>query len=870
MKYNFKKIEKKWKIKHKKFNFFEINKNSKKKFYILNMFPYPSGYGLHIGHTIGYIFSDIICKYKSGCNYNVLNPIGFDSFGLPAEQYAINTTKHPSYIIKKSIKKYKKQIKNLGVFFNWDKEINTIDKNYYKWTQWIFIKLFNSWYDKKKKKARNIKKLINIYKKKKKWNCLKKKEKNKILNKHRLAYLKNSFVNWCSKLGTVLANDEIKNGKSERGGHKITKKKMLQWHLRITKYSDKLLNGLKKINWPKNIKNSQIKWIGKRKCFYINIKINKKYKTKIFYFKKKKNINNIIINTNSYIYELLIKFIKKKYKKKVINIVKKINNNKNYKILIKTNIINKNKKKINIYISNYKNNKSIKNIYLNVKNSKNFLKIKNKLTLSIKKNFYIKSFFLYFKKKKKIIYNLNDLIFSRQRYWGEPIPIYYIYNIPYNIPYNKLPLKLPYINKYISKYKNYKFKLNFYYKWAWDSINKKIVENKFIDIKKKIYPLETSTMPSCAGSNWYYIRYIDNNNNNKIISNNKEKYWKNVDLYIGGSEHTNGHLLYSRFCLKFLKDIKVINYYNEPFKRFINQGIILNYSFSIFKLIKKKKFISYDLIKKYKKKIQKIYIEKKFIINNNELNINFFLFKNKNYKNFIFYKKKKFLCYKKLEKMSKSKLNIIKPNKIIDKFGIDVFRLYQIFIGPFNKKKIWNLDKIKGIKRFINKLLLIFKNNKEIIKKKPKKEDKIILNNIIKKVYKNYKKLLLHISISYFMKTINIFIKKKIKNKYILEKFIILFSPFAPYISEEIWEKLGHKNSIFMEKQPKIYNIYYKKKIKYIIMLNNKKKFVIKINKVNNNKKYIINKIKCNNNFFYKKKIKKIIFIKNKILNILI
>ncbi|WOX79398.1 class I tRNA ligase family protein [Candidatus Shikimatogenerans bostrichidophilus] len=872
MQYNFKKIEEKWRKIHNKINFLKINKKKKKKFYILNMFPYPSGYGLHVGHTVGYIYSDIIAKYKLGKNYNILNPIGFDSFGLPAEQYAINNNEHPIKIIKKSIKKFKKQIKRLGVFFNWDREIITHNSKYYKWTQWIFIKLFNSWYDKNNNKARNIKYLINKIKKNKFFlnkKLIKFNDENKLfkfLNKFRLIYLKKSYVNWCPKLSTVLSNEEIDNGKSIRGGYDIIKKKMLQWHIRITKYCDRLLNDYKYIKWPKNIKKSQKQWIGKKKVNYFYLK-NKKNKFKIYCYKKKdiNKINNIIFVAPSYNTDILIKnYIKDKNKiKKIIN---SIYNNEKKKILIKTNIYNNNNNKINIYISNYFINKSLNNVYININNKGNFFKLKNYKILSLEKDFNIKDIKIDNKNiKKKFIFNLKDIVFSRQRYWGEPIPIYYKNNIPYNIDIKSLPLKLPYIkNINILKLKDYD-------KWAWNNKNNKIVSKKLINKKKNIYKLDVNTMPSVAASNWYYIRFIDPYNNNTIVNSNKIKYWKNVDLYIGGSEHTNGHLLYSRFCHKFLKDIKILNT-KEPFKNFINQGIILYYSNIIYKIKDKNIFVSYDIIKKNKYiNIQKIYVIKKYINNKKYLNINKFIKNYKIYKNFKFKlnNNKKFICKIKLEKMSKSKFNIVNPDEIINKYGIDCFRLYQVFMGPFNKKKIWNVNNIIGIYRFLNKIWNYIINN-NFINIKPNYEENNIINKLILKIKNNFKIFNLNTSISNFMITLNKLINIKCYNKIIIKKFIILFSSFAPYISEEIWFLLGNKKSIFFEQQPDLNKKYLiKKNIKYIVMINNRKKIIIYINKINNNKNYLINKI-INNKNLNIKNYKKIIYIKNRIINFLI
>ncbi|WGH24996.1 MAG: class I tRNA ligase family protein [Candidatus Shikimatogenerans bostrichidophilus] len=855
MKYNYKYIETKWYKIQQKINFFLINKNKNKKFYILNMFPYPSGYGLHLGHSIGYIFSDIISKYKSALGYNILNPIGFDSFGLPAEQYAIKTGNNPKYIINKSIKKYLKQIKLLGVIFNCDNYINTSDEKYYKWTQYIFIKLFNSYYDNKENKAKPIKLLLKKLKKKN--NTIKIFKK---LNKfYRLAYLKSSYVNWCPKLKSVLANDEIKNGKSIRGGYSIYPKKMNQWHLRITKYIPRLLTDYKYIDWPKNIINSQKKWIGQKNIYYFKINFINKI-IKIYTNKKSKKIKSFIFNYPSKYVDIILNKLKKEKKKKIIKFINKCYYNlKHYKILIK--IKNNLNKKILFYISNYYKNYYLNNVYINYKLDIKFKKIKTNLSINFKSKYKI--FFLFYY-NKTIINSLKDIVFSRQRYWGEPIPIYYINNIPFSINLKYLPLKLPLINK--NDFLSNKFKLNKCKKWAWDSINKKVVYNKYINKKKKIYRLDYNTMPSSAGSNWYYLRYINPTYKKFLLDKKSLKFWENVDLYIGGAEHTNGHLLYSRFCNKFLKDLKLIKK-KEPFKKFINQGIILNTTYSLFKY--KNYILSSDILDKYKKyNLEKIYIDKKYL-NNNILLLN--KIKN-NFKNYIFKYKINIICNKTIEKMSKSKYNIITPDSIIKEYGIDCFRLYIIYLGPFNKKKIWSIDKIKGIKRFLNKLwnYFILYYNKKSEKFNNKDIEKI--NNYIYRIHYNYKHYLLYNNISVFMKILNFLIKGKFFNiKSIIKKdLLILLFPYIPYIIEEIWSYLfPNEKSLFYQRIKKI-----KKKIlniKYLVMINNKIKDIIYITPKNNNLNYLLNKIK--NKLYYKNNkllFTKKIFIKNKVLNLLI
>ncbi|MDH3004621.1 MAG: class I tRNA ligase family protein [Candidatus Shikimatogenerans sp. JK-2022] len=688
------------------------------------------------------------------------------------------------------------------------------------------------YYNKKTQKAEKINYLV--FKKKK-------------INKYRLAYLKYSYVNWCPFLKSVLANDEIKNGKSLRGGHKIIPKKMLQWHLRITKYIPRLIKDFKIIDWPNNIKNSQIKWIGYKKIYIFKIKFINKY-IKIYTRKKSKYFKNIIFNYPSNCIDILL--LKNNNKKKIIKLINKLTNkNKFFKILI--NIKNNYNKRIKFFISNYYKNFYLNNIYLDYNNDNFFLNIKNNLTINIK-NYKI---YFNFTFKKKYISNLKNIVFSRQRYWGEPFPIYYKNNIPY--PIKKIPLKLPIVKKEDFLLK--KFNLNKNKKWAWDDIEKKVTYNKFINFRKKIYPIDKNTMPSFAASNWYYLRYINPNYNKFLVNKREIKYWGNVDLYIGGSEHTNGHLLYSRFCNKFLYDLNIIKF-KEPFKKFINQGLILNHTYILYKY--KNYVISYDIINKYKSKIlTKLYINKELIIENNIIDIN-----NKYFKNYKFKKNKnkQILCKITIQKMSKSKFNIITPDSIIKKYGTDCYRLYVIFLGPFNKKKIWSLKKIKGIKRFLTKIwnYCLIKKNKKINKNYRK-----TLNNYIYNIHINFNKFLLNKNISLFMEIFNFLIKYKIYNLKMKKKILILLSAYIPYMTEEIWYKLGNKKSIYYEK---INILKIKKRIKYLIMINNKVKEILFIKNKNNNKEYLFKIIKkkkyLKNNIF----IKKIIFIKNKIINILI
>ncbi|WP_212113237.1 leucine--tRNA ligase [Candidatus Shikimatogenerans silvanidophilus] len=926
LKYNFKKIEnfskKKWKIS----NFF--NKKKKSKIYILDMFPYPSGDGLHIGHTIGYIASDIYTKYKILKGYNVLHPIGFDSFGLPTEQYAFQIKKHPKLITNINIKNYKKQLKNIGLFFNWEREIITSDPSYYKWTQWIFIKLFNSWYDNKKKKTRSINDLIKIFNKEgniniflfnnrkqslfsnKEWKKFSNKKKENILQNYRLAFISERKVNWCPELSTVLANDEVKNGRSERGGFPVYKKKMKQWSIRITDYSERLLKDIKKINCTKNLKNIQNNWIGKSKGVELIFKIKNKINiSNINIFTKEPEnifgISFIAISTE----HNLVNFIKRKKIKYYIKKIEKSYLNKDSNLIgyfTKIYAIHPfTKKEIPIYITNYVmeyGSYSIMGVPNINKIDYNFAKKFNLPIIKIlnKKKIFINSYFLnnlnkkkaiekinYIIKKKKIgikkiNYKLKDAVFSRQRYWGEPIPIYYYKN---NIPktINNLPLILPDI-KYKLFNNNGESPLKKEKNWAWNIKKKKIVNKKKID-NLHTFPIETDTMPSWAASSWYYLRYMDSKNYKKIVSAKKEKYWKNVDLYIGGIEHATGHLIYSRFFHKFLNDIGIVSTI-EPFNKIINQGLILGKSVIISKINKTNNFISYDLIKK-KNDIQNIYISNKLLkknnnfdennIENNNCEIDLYKLKKwrKDFKNNNFILNKgKFIAKIKIEKMSKSKYNTINPDKIIKKFGVDSFRLYEMFLGPLNQNKIWDNKGIVGTYQFLKKFWNLFysKGKFYISNKKPNKEELKILHYTILKIEKNIKNFEFNTSISLFMITLKKLIKINCNKKSILKKLLIIFAPFAPNFSEFIWNKIGENKSIFNSKFP-----IFKKKyiisnnVKYYIMINNKIKLKIYLNKNEKNIEKKILKNKKINILLNNKKIKKILIIKEKkIINILI
>ncbi len=838
IKYNHKKIEKntqKFWYKNKIFKS-KIN-NKKKKYYCLSMIPYPSG-NIHIGHVRNYIIGDIISRYKRLKNKNVLHPIGWDSFGLPAENAAINNNLSPNKWTIKNIKNMKKQLKKLGISYDWDKEIITCNSKFYKWEQWLFIKLF---------------------------------EKN-------MLYKKKDIINWCSNDKTVLANEQVINNKCWRCNNKIKYKYLNQWFIKITKYSNILLKDIKILkHWPKKVKNMQINWIGKCKGFKIKFKINN-YNKKIKLFIKNIKLITAITYICISINNNIIKYIKdKNINKKIKNIF--FNNNiKKYKkyFIIKTKLLAINpitKKKIPIIITNFTNkiynynslplipgyykkqykfakyyNLKIKYIFKkNTKNSNKTKLINSGIlnNLSIKKSIKIINKILKNNKKKYYIFKLKDWIISRQRYWGVPIPIikYNKLNIPIN--YNQLPLKLP-KNLNINK-KNKLNPLKFNSKW------------KKIKINNKLYKRETDTIDTFLESSWYHIRFTSHNNKNFILNKKNANYWLPVDVYIGGIEHATMHLIYLRFIHKFLYNLGLINC-SEPVKKLICQGMILSKTF--FYLNKKKKiWINYKNITKIKKENKINYFKK-----NTNIPVKFYGFK----------------------KMSKSKNNGIKPKYIINKYGADTLRLFIIFASPIEKNLIWNDKNIKGCYRFLNKIynlsiyFINFKIKKinNILRNKNYKKIKFYLNKTIYKVNKNIKKNYFNIAISEIMKFIKKFNKFKILNNkdYILYKkcinsIIILIYPFTPHISFYIWKKLKNKNIIDKTKWLKYSKKkLIKKKIKLIVQVNGKKRYIIKIKNGLNEKqiKNKINKKKIINKFIKNQKIIKIIYIKNKVINYLI
>jgi len=932
MEYNHTEIEKKWQKKWAEQKTFAAQDNSDKpKYYVLDMFPYPSGAGLHVGHPLGYIASDIISRYKRHKGFNVLHPMGYDSFGLPAEQYAIQTGQHPEKTTKENIARYREQLDKIGFSFDWDREVRTSNPDYYRWTQWIFLQLFNSWYNPKNNKAEKLETLISIFEKEgfrgeehqiltgeiekelhaftsEEWKNFTEEKQQNILMHFRLAYLSDAYVNWCPQMGTVLANDEVKDGVSERGGYPVERKLMKQWSMRITAYADRLLEGLNQIDWTESIKDAQRNWIGKSEGSSIKFDVsnpkpetrNSKQFIEVFTTRpdtlfgvsyltlapESDLVNELTTPEQKEKVDAYVTFAKNRSERERMADVKNITGvfTGSYAIHPFT------KTEIPIWIGDYvlagygtgavmavpshdtrdfafakhfalpmkkvvetpegwdlekeaydeKKGKIINSDFLNG------LEVKEAIRKCITELEKINT------GKGKINFRLRDAVFGRQRYWGEPIPIYYKNGIPYGVDEKDLPVTLPEVDKYLptedgepplARAKNWKYK------------------NEF--------DFEPTTMPGWAGSSWYFLRYMDANNSTEFASKEKMEYWKEIDLYIGGAEHSTGHLLYFRFWTKFLKDFGYISI-EEPAKKLINQGMIQgvsatseiytcaqgtidkkgneNFSKSNMHYIGKVGvqvlwgdetiqglFSSSLPAGKIYEGMENNYTYKKtipieFIESDNSLRILDYISSNygNEFKNAAFFTEAgfwlngkfnhyqdasnvipnnllkspefeiskatdKFYVNREVEKMSKSKLNVVNPDEVIEKFGADTLRLYEMFLGPLEDHKPWNTNGIEGVSRFLKKLCRLFEN---VSNEAPTKQELKTLHKCIKKVNEEIEKYSFNTVVSTYMICVNELGELKCSKKEILEKFVILLSPYAPHLAEELWEKLGNKNSV--------------------------------------------------------------------------
>ena len=895
MMYNFNEIEAKWQKYWAENKTFQAKiSSSKPKYYVLDMFPYPSGAGLHVGHPLGYIASDIYARYKRHKGFNVLHPQGYDSFGLPAEQYAIQTGQHPAVTTEANIKTYRRQLDQMGFSFDWSKEVRTSSPEYYKWTQWIFIQLFNSWYNKSTDKATPISTLIQLFSSggnsrvqavcddsilaftADEWNAFLPKQQQEILLQYRLTYLAETEVNWCPELGTVLANDEIIGGVSERGGYPVVRKKMTQWSMRISAYAERLLQGLNTIDWTDALKESQRNWIGKSVGASVVFNLNDYDATIEVFTTRPDTVFGVSFMTLAPEHELVSQITTAEQKAAVEAYVLATAKRSERERMADVKSISGvftgayaehpfTKEPVPIWVGDYvlagygtgavmavpcgdqRDYDFAKHFNLQIPNIFEGVDISEEAYTDKASTIIFNSDFLnglpYKEASKRAIdaletqshglgktnYRLRDAVFSRQRYWGEPFPVYYRDGMPQMIASEHLPITLPEVEKYLPTEEG-EPPLGRAEVWAWDTVQNKVVKNTLIDYKS-IFPLELNTMPGWAGSSWYFNRYMDAHNSNEFASSEALNYWKEVDLYIGGSEHATGHLLYARFWQKFLFDLGFVPV-DEFAKKLINQGMILGTSAFVGRLEGTNTFISADKITD--ETIQWIHADVSFVNASDELDIAAFKSWREEFKTatFIFEDTQVFKVKREVEKMSKSKYNVVNPDAICEKYGADSLRLYEMFLGPLEQYKPWNTAGITGVHGFLKKLwkLYVGEDGSVVVDSEPSKEHLKTLHKTIKKVTEDIENFSFNTSVSTFMIAVNELGAQKCNSKTILEPLLVLIAPYAPHIAEELWERLGHKESITTAKFPKFDASHLIESTKaYPISFNGKMRFTMEL-----------------------------------------
>ena len=874
MEYNFREIEKKWQKQWAEMKTYQVTEDkSREKFYVLNMFPYPSGAGLHVGHPLGYIASDIYARYKRLMGYNVLNPMGYDAYGLPAEQYAIQTGQHPAITTAENISRYRSQLDKIGFSFDWNREVRTCEPKYYKWTQWAFQKMFNSFYCNTCQKAQPIEKLIEHFSQKgtegldvaqseemsftaAEWNAMSEKEQQQVLMNYRIAYLGETMVNWCAGLGTVLANDEVVDGVSVRGGYPVVQKKMMQWCLRVSAYAQRLLDGLDTVDWTESLKETQRNWIGRSEGTEMQFKVAGQDWAFTIFTTRADTIFGVTFMVLAPESELVEKLTTPEQKAEVdayIERTKKRTERERISDRSVTGVFSGSYainpftgENIPIWISDYvlagygtgaimavpahdsRDYAFAKHFGLEIRPliegcdvseesfdakegtvcnspksgvetldgfSLNGLSVKE----AIKKT---KEFVTSHNMGRvKVNYRLRDAIFSRQRYWGEPFPVYYKDGMPYMISEDKLPLELPEIDQY-KPTETGEPPLGHAKKWAWDTEKNEVVDKSLID-NKTVFPLELNTMPGFAGSSAYYLRYMDPHNDNALVGEEADHYWQNVDLYVGGTEHATGHLIYSRFWNKFLFDLGV-SCQEEPYKKLVNQGMIQGRSNFVYRVnsddhSKKPLFVSLGLKDQYD--VTPIHVDVN-IVHGDVLDTEAFKAWRPEYNDAEFILEDgKYVCGWAIEKMSKSMFNVVNPDMIVDKYGADTLRLYEMFLGPVEQSKPWDTNGIDGCHRFLKKFWALFYDQRtgEFLpdQSEPTPEQYKSVHKLIKKVTQDIEQFSYNTSISAFMICVNELHQLKCHNQALLTDVVGLIAPFAPHIAEELWQALGNSGSIF-------------------------------------------------------------------------
>ncbi|MGC6489953.1 MAG: leucine--tRNA ligase [Flavobacteriales bacterium] len=923
MEYDFRNIEQKWQNRWRESNIFRVEEdNQREKFYVLDMFPYPSGAGLHVGHPLGYIASDIYARFKRHKGFNVLHPMGYDSFGLPAEQYAIQTGQHPAITTENNIARYREQLDKLGFSFDWNREVRTSDPSYYKWTQWIFKQLFSSYYCYNTDKAKPINDLILIFAQNgnhsinvacdddvpffsaQDWHNFSEDKKEETLQKYRLTYLSETWVNWCEELGTVLANDEVKDGRSERGNFPVEQKLMKQWSMRITAYAERLLNDLEKLDWSESIKEIQRHWIGKSKGASLTFQIeNSESQIEVFTTRPDTiyGVTFMVIapehelvqhittpdckeNIKAYCEKVALKTERERQSE-----VKSVSGEFTGSFAIHpfTN------QKIPIWIGDYvlasygtgavmavpcgdqrdwnfakHFNINIINIFENTDVTERAYEDKSAVLINSDQlngldfQSAIQKIITQIEEKGigsgKINYRLRDAIFSRQRYWGEPFPVYYENDIPKLTPSDNC-IELPPVDKYLPT----------------EDGEPPLARAKNEDWKECYGErMEHNTMPGWAGSSWYFLRYMDANNANEFVGKDKVDYWGQVDLYIGGAEHAVGHLLYSRFWTKFLYDRGLIAI-DEPFKKLINQGMILGRSNFVYRVKDSNTFVSFDKRKAFQTSRLHVDIS---LVENDILNIEAFKNWRKEFKNaeFILNDSDEYLCGFEVEKMSKSKYNVQTPDELVEKFGADTLRMYEMFLGPLEQFKPWDTKGINGVHNFLRKFWRLCHNENnqlELEDKEPSKEELKVLHKTIKKVSEDIERYSFNTVVSSLMIAVNELNDIKCKTRSVLETLTILISPYAPHFAEELWHKMGHQQTITFVQWPKFDERFLQQdNYTYPISFNGKMRFKLDLSA--NISKEEVEKIVLSHEktiqYLEGKTPKRVIIVPKKIVNIVI
>ena len=864
MDYDFRSIEKKWQQRWAEQKTYKTEEDpSKPKFYVLDMFPYPSGAGLHVGHPLGYIASDIYARYKRLKGFNVLHPMGYDAFGLPAEQYAIQTGQHPEKTTTVNVARYREQLDRIGFSFDWDRSFRTCDPDYYKWTQWAFLRMFKSWYDPQMNKARPITELISKFETTgydditpKMWQQASAKEKSDILMRYRIAYQGETSVNWCESLGTVLANDEVKDGLSVRGGFPVEQKKMTQWQLRVSAYAGRLLDSLDNLDWSDSLKEMQRNWIGKSEGteMVFDTVCGDVHKPITIFTTRADTVFGVTFMVLAPESELVDELTTPEQKEAVAAYIKEVKKKTERERIAETKTVTGvfsgsyginplTGEKVPIWISEYVLAGYGTGAIMAVPahDSRDYAFAKkfglpiipliegadvSEQSFDAKEGIMINSGFLNGMDVKDAIeaakdyveahglghrktnFRLRDAIFSRQRYWGEPFPIYYKDGIATPVPDEELPLVLPEIESYKSK-------------------NGEPPLARAKDWNYKGHPLETSTMPGFAGSSAYYLRYMDPHNDQALVSAEADKYWRNVDLYVGGTEHATGHLIYSRFWNKFLYDLGYVCE-DEPFRKLVNQGMIQGRSNFVYRIVGTNKFVSFGLKDQYE--TTEIHVDIN-IVRNDRLDLEAFKAWRPEYKDAEFILENgEYICGWAVEKMSKSMYNVVNPDDICDSYGADTLRLYEMFLGPVEQSKPWDTKGIDGVNRFLRKFWRLFYDRDKFLVTDTRASAKELkaLHKLIGKEQEDIEAFSYNTTISAFMIAVNELTELKCSSREVLEPLVILLSPFAPHMAEELWERLGHDQSVTCASFPE-YNesLTVEDSVTYPVSFNGKTRFMV-------------------------------------------